>query len=89
MQWDRISGSTSAFMFAQGWLVASAVTHPEASFPIITRAIASTLRLYNLTMWGALVLLGMAIKDGVWAASQLAPQITGEPSFQTMALIIM
>lgn len=33
-------------------------------------------------MWGTLVLLGIAIKGGIWADSQLLRRIIGQPSFQ-------
>ena len=87
--WARAIGSTSICMSPQGWLVASAVTHPAASFPFLTVEVAASLHFSNMAFWEALGVFVTAIKDAVLAASTLVHQITGGASLQTWAMVVM
>ena len=87
--WFGTAMMSTVFMFTRGWLVATAVTLPVAAFPIAAVIGAANLHYLNVAIWAVFAAAAVVIKDGVWATSQLAYQVTGSPSMQTLALVVM
>ena len=75
-------------MFAQGWLVASIISHPAVAFPVGAVVTVSCLHFYNVTATDVFWRIAQFGAGGLAKLTQWIHYLAGEPGLKT-AIIMM